>query len=197
MLARPILAALFLATNGCTTTGALRGPVDVIRYNLGEPIQPGTFTVEPLRTTPTISTEYQAYADATAEALGGRGFSRVPDGTTSQYLLEVAFARGDAGTVRTRSPVSIGLGGVSGGLGGAVGGGISTALGGSTRRLVATELTAKLRRRVDSTVIWEGTARTQGTLPETPAASQAEADRLADALFRDFPGQSGITTTVP
>ncbi|WP_212611869.1 DUF4136 domain-containing protein [Sphingomonas baiyangensis] len=175
----------------------MRGPVDVIRYNLGTPIRPGTFAVDPLRSTEQISDEYGAYVNAVAQGLGGLGFSRVPDGSPSEYLLEISFARAAAGTVRTGSPVSIGLGGVSGGMGGAVGGGLSTALGGRTRQLVTSELTAKIRRRVDNTVTWEGAARTQGTLPETPAASAAQAARMADALFRDFPGQSGITTTVP
>ena len=54
----------------------------------------------------------------------------------------------------------------------------------------------QLRRRSDDSVVWEGRAQTEsvGQAPETQPGYTAR--RLASALFRGFPGESGITITV-
>jgi hypothetical protein len=44
-------------------------------------------------------------------------------------------------------------------------------------------------------VIWEGRAQTQGVGVENAQPAQTAA-RLASALFKDFPGESGVTITV-
>jgi hypothetical protein len=54
-----------------------------------------------------------------------------------------------------------------------------------------TRLIVRIERRSDGTVIWEGRAETGAAAD--PAAS---VQRLAAALFRDFPGASGRTITV-
>ncbi|UUL81795.1 hypothetical protein [Sphingomonas qomolangmaensis] len=200
MLARIAILSLAALTSACAAGGGRSGPVNVIRYNLGTPVGPGTFSIEPLRTAPTISSEYQAQADSVARALEGLNFRRVTGDEPAAYLVEIAFNRQATGQ-RTPPPVSIGLGGGGGsfgrrGGGVGLGGGLSTGLGGG-RDIVETELSAKLRRRTDSTVIWEGAARTVGTVPRDAIEAAKQSDRLADALFQGFPGQSGITTTVP
>jgi hypothetical protein len=129
--------------------------------------------------------------------LAGLNFTPVTDPQPSAYVVDVAFTRTGAGQVRQGPRFSLGLGGGTGGWGSGVGGGVSTGFGGGARQLVTTELTVKLRRRAEGSVVWEGAARTTGTLPRSPDESLAQADRLANALFRDFPGQSGFTTTVP
>lgn len=53
----------------------------------------------------------------------------------------------------------------------------------------AAGLDVKLRRRADASIVWEGRA-----VPADPA--RADAGKLARALFKDFPGQSGVTITV-
>jgi len=54
----------------------------------------------------------------------------------------------------------------------------------------------QIRRRSDATTIWEARAITD-SLENTPGAQPVfQADRLANAMFRNFPGESGITTTV-
>ncbi|WP_033920695.1 hypothetical protein [Sphingomonas sp. 37zxx] len=204
MLARIAILSLAALTSACTT-GGRSGPVNVIRYNLGTPIGPGTFSIEPLRTAPMISSEYAAQTDSVARAMEKLNFRRVTGDEPSAYLVEIAFNRQATGQ-RTQPPVSIGVGGGGGNFGGGgfgrrgggvgLGGGVSTGLGGG-RDIVETELSAKLRRRTDSTVIWEGAARTVGTMPRDAIEAGKQADRLADALFQGFPGQSGITTTVP
>lgn len=193
-----VLAATATLASACTTGGARTGPVEVIRYNLGTPIAPGTFMVDRNAAGPgTLSSDYGMQVDAVADQLTQLGYTRVPQGAGSLYLLEVTMDRQQVGTTRVGPRFGIGLGGVSGGMGGGVGGGVSTQLGGSTRALIGNELTVKLRRRTDQTVLWEGNARTAGTAPADARAAEVQAGRLADALFRDFPGQSGFTTTVP
>ncbi|PCD04267.1 hypothetical protein COC42_08255 [Sphingomonas spermidinifaciens] len=192
-----LLPALF--ASACTTGGVRRGPVEVIRYNLGTPIAPGSFAFDrqATRGNATMASDYGMVTGAVGDELGRLGFTRVPDGAASLYLVEVSVNRSQVGTTRVGPRFGIGLGGVSGGMGGGVGGGVSTALGGSTRALIGNEVTVKIRRRTDQSVVWEGNARTSGTAPASADDAAAEAGRVASALFRDFPGQSGFTTTVP
>jgi hypothetical protein len=58
---------------------------------------------------------------------------------------------------------------------------------------VATELAVRIQRRSDATVAWEGRAQTESRVG---ADRGATVDRLASALFRDFPGESGRTIRV-
>ena len=100
------------------------------------------------------------------------------------------------GSYRERPPVSIGLGGGSygggyrGGVG--VGGGVSFGIGGKTRELYVSELSVQLRRRSDNSTVWEGRAITE-SVGDQPVETAA---RLANALFKGFPGESGVTITV-
>ena len=86
-------------------------------------------------------------------------------------------------------------GGGGGGVG--LGGGVSVPVGGGRAdEVVATELRVQLKRRSDNTVVWEGRATTE-TLGNAPTTQPgATAQRLAGALFKGFPGESGITITV-
>ncbi|WP_315762493.1 DUF4136 domain-containing protein [Sphingomonas sp. Y38-1Y] len=194
-----LLALPAFFASACTTGGVRTGPVEVIRYHLGTPIAPGTFLVDRNagRGTASLSSDYDMIVDAVSAELSRMGYTRVPEGAGSLYTLEVSVDRGQVGTTRVGPRFGIGLGGVSGGMGGGVGGGVSTELGGSTRALIGSDVTVKIRRRTDQTVVWEGNARTSGTAPASADAAANQAGRLANALFRDFPGQSGFTTTVP
>ncbi|HEX8534041.1 MAG TPA: DUF4136 domain-containing protein, partial [Allosphingosinicella sp.] len=57
----------------------------------------------------------------------------------------------------------------------------------------ATLLEVRIRRRSDGTVVWEGRAIADGSAATAPVERTAAVDRLAAALFRDFPGISGRT----
>ena len=115
-------------------------------------------------------------------------------------LAAVGFTRATVGQFRDRPPVSIGLGGGSfsggrrGGVG--VGGGLSFGIGGKKRDVIAGELQVQLRRRSDNTVVWEGRAMTESVSGTAGSDPRDGAARLAEAMFKDFPGESGITTTV-
>lgn len=193
-IALPLLAAATML-GGCATVPRA-GPTDVVRYHLGAAPAPGSFVVEPLSTNSTLSLEYQAYADAVAAEMTRLGFARGTGGA-SAYVAQVSLIRAPAGAVQVRSPLSIGIGGGTGGRNVGVGGGLSVPVGGGgVRDVIATTLTVQLLRRADQTVVWEGRAVNQ-TVSGTPDnETEATAARMAGAMFREFPGESGITTTV-
>jgi hypothetical protein len=181
---------------GCTAT-TRNGPIDVTRYHLGQPItERTTVAIEPIEAGATVSPEYQLYADAVRVELERLGYVKGGNDMASGYIAAVGFKRMSRGAYREPAPFSIGLGGGSysggrrGGVG--VGGGLSFGIGGKTRELYVSELSVQLRRRSDNTTIWEGRAVTQsaGDQPVETAA------RLAGALFKGFPGESGVTITV-
>lgn len=195
------LSGLALLAGGCTTT-MRTAPVEVSRYHLNQPLERTTVTVEPMTGgAGAVSPEYQLYADAVSDELARQGYVRSTSDMASGYIAAVSFTRADRGSFREAPPVSIGLGGggFSGGRrGGGVGlgGGVGFGIGGKNRTVYASELWVQLRRRSDNTTVWEGRAQTE-TLSGTDANDpRAGAARLARALFKDFPGESGITTTV-
>ncbi|WP_066724157.1 DUF4136 domain-containing protein [Sphingomonas pituitosa] len=204
MFVNPYLRLALLATlpalaAGCTSTGG-RPPIDVTRYHLNEPFERTTVTIMPMSGAMDVTPEFRAYADAVQAELGKQGYVPATSDRPAGYIASVSFTRASRGVIREPSPVSIGLGGGSfgGGRGGGVGlgGGFSFGLGKRKQNeILVSQLWVQLRRRAGESVIWEGRAETTGVgiKDNQPAAT---AQRLAAALFKDFPGESGITTTV-
>lgn len=193
----PLLGLAALA--GCATGPSVRtGPVEVTRYHLGQAPANGSIAVVPVGGADSASPDYLAYADAVATQLRTIGYTAGTP-TDATYLATVGYARAPRGTITQRPPVSIGLGGGSfgGGFGG--GAGVSFGLGGNrASEVLVNELSVQIKRRADDTVVWEGRAQTQSVERLNAAVPPAAgATRLANALFRGFPGQSGITTTIP
>ncbi|WP_145199632.1 hypothetical protein [Sphingobium sp. B2] len=184
MSKRLILAAsLALSLSACATAIP---PVEVTRFHIGNPARSGTIAVEEMRGNPDVSLEFRTYAAAVAQEWQRVGFTPVSAGETSDYVASVAFRRSfrpsgvDRGSDR---PVSVG-----------VGGGIN--LSGKPKDIVTTELHVQLRRRADSTMIWEGRALTEAR-EGTPAAQPGlAAQKLSAALIEGYPGESGRTITV-
>jgi len=195
LLSIAIVGAALLA-GGCTTTR--NAPVEVTRYHLGTLSERTGVAIEPASGAAQINPEFQLYADAVAAELQRLGFA--PGATGSGYIAAVSFNRTQLGSYREQPPVSIGLGGggISGGRRSAVGlgGGLSFGIGGKTRQVIGSELAVQLRRRSDNTTVWEGRAVTEGISGKPGSDPRDAAARLAQALFRDFPGESGVTTTV-
>ncbi|MCW3846252.1 hypothetical protein OF829_03305 [Sphingomonas sp. LB-2] len=189
-----LLAAALLP--GCTSS-VRPGPIDVTRFHLGTPIAGDSIAVEPLNSFAGVSPEDQLYVGAVSGELTRLGF-RPGGGETSAFIAGVSYKHVSHGTVRTPPPVTIGIGGGSysggrrGGVGVGVGGDVGVGIGSRTLQLVSTELTVQIKRRSDDTVVWEGHAITEeaGVQPSDTAA------RLAKALFKGFPGESGITIRV-
>ncbi|AQR74048.1 DUF4136 domain-containing protein [Sphingomonas sp. LM7] len=193
-----VVGAALLA-GGCTTTSR-NAPIDVTRYHIGALSERTTIAIEPMTGAAQISPEFQLYADAVATEVARLGFVRSTSDMASGYIAAVSFTRTSRGAYREPPPVSIGLGGgsVSGGRrsGVGLGGGLSFGIGGKTREVMGTELWVQLRRRSDNTTVWEGRAITESVSGKPGSDPRDQAARLARALFKDFPGESGITTTV-
>ena len=95
-----------------------------------------------------------------------------------------------------RSPVSVGVGGSTGSYGSGVGVGVGINLGGGAKRLDGTTLKVTIRDTRNNEALWEGRADFQVS-PKSPLArSDANAQTLASALFREFPGNNGETVEV-
>lgn len=188
MISRHFSALLpVLALGACMTPTA---PTEVTRFHLGQVNERGTVAVEPAPNTP-AGMEFGTYARAVEQELGRIGFAPV-DGVGQSLYVAVVDVRTGTRERQRGSPVSIGIGGGTGGWNSGVGGGVSFGLGGGSGLVVGTQVSVQLKRRSDQTIVWEGRAR--GEAAERDSAALAQ--RLAIALFRDFPGESGRTISV-
>ncbi len=147
--------------------------------------------------------EFQSYARIIQSEFARLGFSPAADLVKSELVAvtEVSRSWRPAGQP-TGSSMSIGLGGGSGGGWGGgtsvgLGGAISFPIGKSKQRMdVLTRLSVQLKRRSDSTVIWEGRAESVARDGTPNANPEASVSRLAAAMFQGFPGKSGEIITV-
>ena len=178
------LPLVLVVVAGCATTP---GPINVTRFAATPDIVRGAAIPAP-GGPPTL--EQRMYEDAVGRALARTGFggSDLP-----RYTYSVDVNRDTRPRLARRSPVTIGIGGGTGGYGGGVGLGASFGLGGQrSGDGVVTRLSVQMRERPSGRVVWEGRAEGESTVSDA-----ASIDRLADALFRDFPGESGRTISVP
>jgi len=198
------LALAATAALGACVTTPRSGPIEVSRFHLGAPLETGTLTTEPLPGGGPPSLEFKTYAAAVESEALRSGFTVPASGTAAQYLAVVGFTRTTQQGPPRNGGVTIGLGGGGfsggrgfGGGGGGVGGGVSFPVGRRRfREVVVSQLSVQIRRRRDATVIWEGRAETSadGAAPE--AQANVAANKLAQAMFQGFPGESGRTITV-
>lgn len=159
--------------------------------------QPSGQTIEVIAMDPSLqqSIEFGSYAGMVGGQLGKAGFNP-PSGNASQYVAEIAYSiESLEGLIASeRSPVSVGMGVGSGGRRGtSVGMGVSTSLGSSNREpnylskfhMNITDLSTGQR-------VYEGHVESinrNASLAQTMPF-------LINALFEDFPGESGTTNTV-
>jgi hypothetical protein len=195
------LAALALVT-GCAMEmgGGPSSAVSVTRFHLGQPIARGPIAVEPADPADANSLEFDQIAASVERELGRLGWAvERRNGRTEQVVVvrvDQALREGRRG-----GGLSIGLGvgggsyGRHGGVGVGVGGTVPVA-GYRPSQIVATQLSVRIQRRSDATVAWEGRAELEARGGSPAASRAAAADRLAAALFRDFPGESGRTIRV-
>ena len=187
---------LIMSLAGCATAVP---PVEVTRFHVGNPAQSGTVVVEEMPANPDAGLEFRTYAAAVEQELQRAGFGSASAGARSEYVALVGFRRSfrPTGYGNDGRPVSVGVGGGvgSGGYSG-LGLGIGINLSGRPKDMVMTELQVQIRRRSDSTTIWEGRAVSQAR-EGTPAAQPGiAAQKLASALIGGYPGESGRTITV-
>ena len=189
MMMRVLILSSALALGACA---ASIPPVQVTRFHLGSEIARGP--VAPVVSGGTL--ERGAYDSAVARELARLGFP-AGDGS-ARYTFSPEVTRDTRAGLAKRSPITIGIGGGTGGYGGGVGVGASFGLGGNrSAETVITRLSVQLRERGGKGVVWEGRAETESASNSPASQPGLAADKLAAALFKDFPGVSGRTITVP
>lgn len=189
-----IAAALGFSTMllaGCATMPR----TTVTRTHLGQPIARGQITVEPLVPGEKGSIEFDTYANIVGAQLTKAGFNEVPHLATSEQVAVMSVEFGSS-IAPPRSGLSIGLGGGSFGRRSGVGGGVEIPVAGHDREIAGTRLLVQIKRRSDGTTIWEGRGETSAPASSPEAQPATAVQRLAVALFQDFPGVSGRTMTV-
>jgi hypothetical protein len=192
---RACVLILSAALAGCAA-GSGRYGADVTRFHLGGPIARGQIAVEPFQPVHANSVEFRNHAAAIERQLARLGWTVVRTVGQSEQVALVDISQGRREALVQRSPVSVGVGGGTGGWGSGVGVGLGFNLGGRPRDLIATLLEVRIKRRSDGTVFWEGRASTEAKVGSPEAQPAAAVERLAEALFRDFPGESGQTIRV-
>src|SRR6476646_6413813 len=186
---KPLALLLPLAALALPAMADARPKTTATRFFLDRAIAPGT--IAPASVDGGL--EVQIYRDAVWAELTRLGFTGGNGG--ERYLFSIEYSRDIVPSSQRKPSFSIGLGGGSGGgyYGGtSVGGGVSTTFGGGRGEAALTRLSVQLRERGGSTV-WEGRAQTED---KTGVGQREIAQRLAYALFRDFPGVNGRTITV-
>lgn len=188
------LAIALPALSGCVTPV---GPVEVTRFHLPDTsaLGKGTISVEPGPGADGNSLEWKSYQAAVARQLVHLGYSEAPAGAGAQVAL-LRLSRTTFRPERSGSPVSVGLGGTTGSYGSGVGLGIGLNLSGRPPEQVRTELAVVIKDRASDAPLWEGrssfTVKTSSPLAATPLG----AAKMAEAMFKDFPGVSGETIEV-
>ena len=192
-LATTLLAAALLS--GCV---APIGPVQVTRFHAPEAageLGHGTIAIEAAPGMDAKSLEIEAYERAVARELVKVGYAEVAPGQGSQVALvrmrRTSFKPGHEG-----GPVSVGVGGETGSYGSGVGVGVGLNLSGSPSEQVTTDLGVMIRDRANGKTIWEGRARFTVSAKAPLAQTTLGAPKMAEALFQDFPGNSGETLEV-
>lgn len=196
------LAATAALLSGCATDqgAGVRAGVSVTRFHLGDPIARGSISVEPGNSADAGSLEFAQLSGPVARELTRLGWTIAAPGARSEQVatMRVVQTRREGGSGR-RSGISIGIGGATGGYRSGVDVGVGGTIPIGRARdngILVTSLAIRIQRRSDATVAWEGRAEIEATSGSPLADQRAAVDRLATALFQDFPGESGRTITV-
>jgi len=164
--------ALMTALSGCAGLrgGGAAGGADVTRFHLGQPIARASIAIEPFEPADANNPEFRSYAATVGQELARLGWKVGGTAGQSEQVALVDVTQGSASRMR------VGAGG-----------------GARAAEATATQLEVRIKRRSDGTVFWEGRAADVARGPVSPEQRITAVQRLAAALFRDFPGESGRT----
>lgn len=179
-------AALALA--GCV---APVGPVEVNRFHVPDiaALGHGPIRVEPA-SEQADDMEFRAYALAVTRELARIGYSEASGGQVAVLALTRQLIKPERGS----SPVSVGVGGNAGSYGSGVGVGIGIDLSGPPPEYVETRLSVVIRD--GARPLWEGRAAFTVRADSPMAQTSLGSAKMAEALFKGFPGVSGETILV-
>lgn len=177
---------------------ALANPVDVTRFHTPESLaeaRSGAAAVVAAAGMDGESLETRAWLAAVQSEITTLGFGEATPGAADR-IVEVRVERQTTRSERTRNPVSVGLGGSTGGWHSGVGLGVGFSFGGGPKERTFTRLAVVIRDRQSGRALWEGRAENSESAKDKRASVEIAAPRLAHALFTGFPGTSGETVTV-
>lgn len=196
-LALALVAPFALAACALPPTG----PVQVTRFVSQPAIErlgSGTIFVETAPGETGDEATLRTYKAAVARqlvALGYRETARDQAGQVAQVRLNRTIL---ADASASRGPVSVGVGGSTGAYGSGVGLGIGLNLGGNKpKEEVSTRLEVRINDALTGQSLWEGRALFDVASSALLADSAQNASVMAEALFKDFPGNDGETVEVP
>ncbi|MFN2098968.1 DUF4136 domain-containing protein [Altererythrobacter sp. MF3-039] len=194
----PKLVLLSLGTIGLAGCATAPGPVEVTRFHDAAAIAQvgsGTIFIEAAPGEDASGLELAPYKSAVARELAALGY-RETSREDAQHIAQVALDRYISREGNRRGPVSVGVGGSTGGYRSGVGMGIGINLGGGAKDLVDTELAVAIKDKASESNIWEGRAQFAVKENSELARADANAQTVASALFREFPGGNGETVEV-
>lgn len=196
-----LLAGAAALVAAATMSGCVSpvGPVEVTRFHApgAIPLGQGTISVEPAPGQQD-GIEFRTYAGAVMRELQRVGYvdTAATGAGPGNQVATLSVERRAYRPGRYGSPVSVGMGGATGSYGSGVGVGIGLDLSGPPPEQVETRMHVMIRERASGSTIWEGRAsfavRASSSLAQTPLG----AAKMAEALFKGFPGQSGETILV-
>jgi len=177
---------------GCASS-ASRG-TEVTRFHLNQPIASQSVQVVPGPGQKAESIEYKSYLQIVKDQLTATGFDVVDsDDASLQALLSVT--REVQQVAPKSSGLSVGIGMGSFGSSGGVSGGVSAPVGGKGGgEVFVTTLAVQLISTAKNESVWEGEAI--NTAEAAPGVPIETVRMMAEALFSDFPGESGKTISI-
>lgn len=194
-----LAVSLTACATGNSGSSGSAASASVTRFHLGDEIARGEIRVEAANPERANSLEFAQITASVERELSRLGWNVARGNARSEQVALVRLEQGSREALRSRSSVSIGIGGGSGGWGrSGVSGGVGATLpvGSRSNEIVVTELAVRIQRRSDATVAWEGRAELEARADSVLAQPAAAADRLAGALFQGFPGESGRTIRI-
>ncbi len=193
-----LLAAALASGCAMEMGGGRVEPPTVTRFHLGQEIARGQIAVEPADPASAGSLEFAQVSAPVERELTRLGWEVVRGNARSEQVAVVRVDQGTRESLRRGSSLSIGVGGGSFGRRSGVGVGVggTVPLGSRSNEIVGTMLGVRIQRRSDATVAWEGRAQMEARAGSELADQRAAVDRLAWALFQDFPGELGRTIRI-
>lgn len=201
-----LLGTAALTIGGCATAVP---PVEVTRFHSNAPTGWAAGTRYIVDAAPladaaqmvgasSASLEWNSYRAAVERQMQLQGLVAAPLGAQAPLTLRIGFDRYDRQAMGKRSPVSVGVGGSTGSYGSGVGLGVGINLGGGgSRSTQDLSLYVRIDDSVSGQALWEGRAITAVPSKAPAAQPSLAAAKLAEALFKGFPGESGKTINVP
>lgn len=186
--------ALALGLSGCV---APVGPVEVTRFHVADTavLGHGTIAVVPAPSADGQSLAFRAYQAAVLRELVRLGYTEAGPDTATQ-IAELRLERQVYRPERARSPVSVGVSGSTGSYGTGLGMGLGIDLSGPPKQQTETRMGVMIRDSASKASLWEGRASFTVRSDSPLAGGELGAAKLAEALFKGFPGELGETIEV-